>query len=216
MNMYVILSHIFLIIVVRNDEIVMPAEHSGLVKENYLWKVLLRKGASKDGTYYHINDSTYDNELFQLIYGSVVAALSFVHEKTEDQNVCKKVMEGFEKCAVIASNFDMRSNLDMLVLTLCKFTSFYNAQKQNNIVINFGFNKKAQMALRTLFTLIHNHGDNIREGWKNIFDLILVLYSNGLLPKSYVEAEDFIENSGKVILVYEDIPTLPKQDTGKQ
>lgn len=193
----------------------MPAEHSGLVKENYLWKVLLRKGASKDGIYYHVNDKTFDNELYQLIYGSIVAALSFVYEKAEDQSVYKKVIDGFEKCANIASNFSMTKNLDMLVLTLCKFTLFYNAQKQNNIVVKFGMNKKAQMALKTVFSLIHNHGDNVREGWKNIFDLILTLYSNGLLPKSYVEAEDFIEHSGKITLTYEDIPTLPKQDTGK-
>lgn len=193
----------------------MPSEHSGLVKENYLWKVLLRKGTSKDGLYYHVNDKVYDNELYQLIYGSIVAALSFVYEKAEDQNVYKKVLEGFGKCAVIAANFNMTKNLDMLILTLCKFTMFYNAQKQNVIVVKFGSNRKAQLALKTIFSLIHNHGDNIREGWKNIFDIILTLYSNGFLPKSYIEAEDFIEHSGKVILIYEDTPTLPKQDAGK-
>ena len=32
----------------------MPAEQTGLVKENYLWKVLLRKGASKEGVYLHV------------------------------------------------------------------------------------------------------------------------------------------------------------------
>lgn len=192
----------------------MPAEHSGLVKENYLWKVLLKKGASKDGLYFHVNDNKYDNELYQLIYGSIVAALSFVYEKAEDQIVFKKVMDGFEKCAIIASNFNMTDKMDMLILTLCKFTLFYNAQKQSILVVKFGMNKKAQLALRAVFSYVHHHGDNIREGWKNIFDLILTLYSNGLLPKSYVDAEDFIEHSGKVTLVYEDIPTLPKQDAG--
>jgi hypothetical protein len=29
---------------IRNEEIVMPAEHSGLVKENYLWKCALKRG----------------------------------------------------------------------------------------------------------------------------------------------------------------------------
>lgn len=204
-------NHFFL----RNEEIVMPAEHSGVVKDNYLWKVLLRKGSSRDGVYFHINDNTYDKELYQLIYGSIVAALSFVFEKTEEQNIYKKVIEGFDKCAVIASNFYMTENLDMLILTLSKFTLFYNVQKQNGIIIKFGQNKKAQLALKSVFSLIHNHGDNVRDGWKNIFDLILILYSNGLLPKYYIEAEDFIEPSGKIILIYEDIPTLPKQDAGK-
>lgn len=193
----------------------MPSEHSGLVKENYIWKELLKKGASKDGLYFHVNDKTFDYELYQLIYGSIVAALSFVYEKTEDHNIYRKVIEGFEKCARIASNFNMAMNLDMLILTLCKFTLFYNGQKQNNIVVKFGVNRKAQLALKTVFSLIHHHGDNIREGWKNIFDLILTLYINGLLPKSYIEAEDFIEHSCKIVLTYKETPTLPKQDTGK-
>ena len=29
----------FLLVSSRNEEIVMPAEHTGLVKENYIWKV---------------------------------------------------------------------------------------------------------------------------------------------------------------------------------
>ena len=29
---------------IRSEEIVMPAEQTGLVKENYMWKVLLRRG----------------------------------------------------------------------------------------------------------------------------------------------------------------------------
>lgn len=192
----------------------MPAEQTGLVRENYFWKILLRKGASKDGLYIHINCKTYDYELFQLIYGPIVAALSFVFEKSEDQTVYKKVMQGFERCAFIAANFTMTHNLDMLILSICKFTVFYNQQKQNNIVVKFGCNAKAQLALKTVFSLIHHHGDNVREGWKNIFDLILALYSNGLLSKTYIEAEDFIEPSGKINMVYEEAPTMPKQDTG--
>lgn len=66
---------------IKNDEIVMPAEQTGLVRENYLWKVLLRKGASKEGVYLHIPQGTYDSELFKLIYGPVVTALCAVYGK---------------------------------------------------------------------------------------------------------------------------------------
>nr|CAI5834185.1 unnamed protein product [Callosobruchus analis] len=199
---------------IKNDEIVMPAEQTGLIRDNYLWKLLLRKGQSKDGTYVHVGLGTYDRELFQLIYGPFVAALSFVYEKSDDQVVHKKVMRGFESCANIAANFNMTKNLDMLVLSICKFTLFYNQQRQNNLVVQFGANIRAQMALKTVLLLVHQHGSNIREGWKNALDLILALYANGLLSKTYVESEDFIESSGKITLVYEEAPTLPKQDTG--
>lgn len=36
---------------IKTDEIVMPAEHTGIVRENYLWKVLLKRGASSEGRY---------------------------------------------------------------------------------------------------------------------------------------------------------------------
>jgi golgi-specific brefeldin A-resistance guanine nucleotide exchange factor 1 len=51
----------------------MPAEQTGLVKENYLWKVLLRRGESKDGEFMHVFDSTYDKHLFQISWGSTVS-----------------------------------------------------------------------------------------------------------------------------------------------
>jgi len=38
-----LLLFIVLIITCRNEEIVMPAEQVGLVRDNYLWKVKLKK-----------------------------------------------------------------------------------------------------------------------------------------------------------------------------
>lgn len=53
----------------------MPAEQTGLVRENYLWKVLLRRGTFKDGAFHHIFGSGYDKELFQIIWGPIVSNL---------------------------------------------------------------------------------------------------------------------------------------------
>lgn len=192
----------------------MPAEQTGLVRENYLWKVLLRKGSSKDGAYYHVTSGQFDQELFSLIWAPIVAALSFVFDKSEEQLIYKKAMIGFQKCAFISSHFGMTKNLDMLIQTLAKFTNFHNLQRPNNGIIAFGANIKARLALKCVLDLCHQHGDNIREGWKNLFDLVLSLYILGLLPKSYVEAEDFIESSGKIVLVYEEVENLQKQESG--
>ncbi|RZC32907.1 Sec7 domain containing protein [Asbolus verrucosus] len=198
---------------IKNEEIVMPAEQTGLVRENYLWKVLLRKGASKDGHYYHVTSGQFDSELFALIWGPIVAALSFVFDKSEEQLIYKKAMTGFQKCAFISSHFGMSKNLDMLILTLSKFTTFHNLQRPNNGTIAFGANIKARLALKCVTDMCHQHGDNIREGWKNLFDLVLSLYSQNLLPKSYIEAEDFIETSGRIVLIYEEVENSQKQDT---
>ncbi|KAL1494184.1 hypothetical protein ABEB36_009823 [Hypothenemus hampei] len=199
---------------IRTDEIVMPSEHGGLIRENYLWKVLLRKGASKEGEYFHIPPGTYDSELFRLIYGPLVSALSFIYEQCEEDSICKHVINGFEKCAMVAAHFGMSRNFDMLIESLCKFTVFYRQRRQHNITILFGSDFKAQLSLKTIFSLVHLHGDNLRGGWKHILDLILALYSNDLLPKSYIEPEDFIDQSGRIVLTYQETENSQKQDTG--
>ncbi|KAB0793293.1 hypothetical protein PPYR_12913 [Photinus pyralis] len=197
---------------IKSEEIVMPAEHTGLVKENYLWKVLLRRGMSKDGLYIHASGDAFDYDLFALIWGPIVAALSFIFDKSEDPTVYQRAIKGFESCAFISSHFGISTNLDMLILTLCKFTLFNN-QPKNFGGIQFGANLKAQCALKTLFNLIHQHGDYVREGWKNVFDIFLSLYYENMLPKSYMEVEDFIDPNGKITLVCE-IMQSQKQDTG--
>lgn len=50
----------------------MPAEQTGLVRENYAWKVLLRRGEGKDGEFTHVLDPIYDKQLFQITWGSTV------------------------------------------------------------------------------------------------------------------------------------------------
>jgi len=84
----------------RTDEIVMPAEQTGLVKENYLWKVLLRRGASKDGVFIHAPNGLFDHDLFSLIWGPTVAALSYVFDKSNDATVYQKAISGF-RCVVV-------------------------------------------------------------------------------------------------------------------
>jgi brefeldin A-resistance guanine nucleotide exchange factor 1 len=88
----------------RTDEIVMPAEQTGLVKENYLWKVLLRRGASKDGVFIHAPNGLFDHDLFSLIWGPTVAALSFVFDKSNDATIYQKAISGFRCVGVYVYN----------------------------------------------------------------------------------------------------------------
>lgn len=73
----------------------MPAEHKGRVKDNYLWKVLLRRGASSDGIYIKARDGLYDHQLFSLCWGPVVTALSYVFDKAADSAIYYKSIQGF-------------------------------------------------------------------------------------------------------------------------
>ncbi|KAJ9591988.1 hypothetical protein L9F63_001500, partial [Diploptera punctata] len=199
---------------IKTDEIVMPAEQTGLVKENYLWKVLLRRGASKDGIFIHAPNGLFDHDLFSLIWGPTVAALSFVFDKSNDTTIYQKAISGFRKCAMISAHYGMSNDFDNLVISLCKFTTLLNtADSPDNLTVSFGSNPKAQLAAKTVFNLAHRHGDILREGWKNVLDCMLQLYRCKLLPKVMVEAEDFIEPSGRICLMREEAPSQ-KIETG--
>lgn len=73
----------------------MPAEQTGIVKENYLWKVLLRRGVGKDGLYVHAPEGLYDHDLFSLIWSPTNAALGAVFEKSNDPTIYRKAISGF-------------------------------------------------------------------------------------------------------------------------
>lgn len=85
----------------------MPAEQTGLVKENYLWKVLLRRGSSKDGVFIHAPNGLFDHDLFSLIWGPTVAALSFVFDKSNDTTIYQKAISGFRYVVILKAEFFM-------------------------------------------------------------------------------------------------------------
>ncbi len=67
---------------IRNDEIVMPAEHTGLVRESYLWKSMIRRSMTSNEPFLHAPTGSYNNDIFTLIWSQTMAALSFVFEKS--------------------------------------------------------------------------------------------------------------------------------------
>nr|XP_016928857.1 Golgi-specific brefeldin A-resistance guanine nucleotide exchange factor 1 isoform X1 [Drosophila suzukii] len=205
---------------IKNEEIVMPAEQTGLVRENYQWKVLLRRGATYDGHFRYVHDASYDVEIFNIVWGASLSALSFMFDKSTESGY-QKTLAGFSKSAAISAHYNLHSDFDALVLTLCKFTTLLSSVEQhepapaNNEIqqaVNFGLNGKAQAAMRTVFLLVHDYGDCLRESWKHILDLYLQLFRLKLLPKSLIEVEDFCEANGKAMLILE--KPREKQESG--
>lgn len=194
----------------------MPAEQTGLVRENYLWKVLLRRGVSKDGHYHGVYDANYDKELFQIVWGSALSALSYMFDKTFEPSLLEKSQSGFMKCALIASHFNLNEDFDAVILTLCKFSTLLNYTADVHEITTtttFAQNPKAQEALKCVFTLVHEHGDCMREGWKNILEIVITIFRLKLIPKTLMEVEDFCDPSGKVTLRHEK-PQMPKTESG--
>ncbi len=73
----------------------MPDEQTGLVKENYVWSVLLHRGAASEGTFQHVPESSYDHDLFTMTWGPTIAALSYVFDKSLDDMIIQKAIAGF-------------------------------------------------------------------------------------------------------------------------
>uniref|UniRef100_A0A8C2E429 Golgi-specific brefeldin A-resistance guanine nucleotide exchange factor 1 n=1 Tax=Cyprinus carpio TaxID=7962 RepID=A0A8C2E429_CYPCA len=191
---------------IKNEEIVMPDEQTGLVKENYVWSVLLHRGASSEGMFLHVPESSYDRDLFTMTWGPTIAALSYVFDKSLDENIIQKAIAGFRKCAMISAHYGFSDVFDNLIISLCKFTTL-SSESVENLPTVFGSNRKAQVAAKTVFSLAHRHGDILREGWKNIMDSMLQLFRAELLPKSMVEVEDFVDPNEKISLQREETPS---------
>ncbi|XP_078492936.1 Golgi-specific brefeldin A-resistance guanine nucleotide exchange factor 1 [Ciona intestinalis] len=196
---------------IRNDEIVLPDEQTGPIRDRWLWNVFLRRGNSPEGTWLPAGDSDsyhiYDRDLFAMNWGPTVAALSYVFDKSLDENIIQKSIIGFKKCALISAHFSMCNVFDNLIVSLCKFTGLTSSGETPDVTtIMFGSNPKSQLAARTMFHLTHRHGDILREGWRNILDVILPLYRSKLLPAAMVEVEDFVDPTGRVCLLREELP----------
>uniref|UniRef100_A0A671MP54 Golgi-specific brefeldin A-resistance guanine nucleotide exchange factor 1 n=1 Tax=Sinocyclocheilus anshuiensis TaxID=1608454 RepID=A0A671MP54_9TELE len=191
---------------IKNEEIVMPDEQTGLVKENYVWSVLLHRGASSEGIFLHVPESSYDRDLFTMTWGPTIAALSYVFDKSLDDTIIQKAIAGFRKCAMISAHYGFSDVFDNLIISLCKFTTL-SSESVENLPTVFGSNRKAQVAAKTVFSLAHRHGDILREGWKNIMDSMLQLFRAELLPKSLVEVEDFLDPNEKISLQREETPS---------
>ncbi|XP_060096950.1 Golgi-specific brefeldin A-resistance guanine nucleotide exchange factor 1 [Heteronotia binoei] len=191
---------------IKNEEIVMPEEQTGLVKENYVWSVLLHRGATDEGIFLHVPPGSYDHDLFVMTWGPTVAALSYVFDKSLDEAIIQKALSGFRKCAMIAAHYGLSDVFDNLIISLCKFTAL-SSESIENLPTVFGSNPKAHLAAKTVFHLAHRHGNILREGWKNIMEALLQLFRAELLPKTMVEAEDFVDPNGKISLQREETPS---------
>ena len=58
-------------------------------------QVLLRRGQTKDSEYMHVPTGCYDRDLFAIVWGPTVAALSFVFDRSNDDAIIQKAINGF-------------------------------------------------------------------------------------------------------------------------
>ncbi|XP_057840986.1 ARF guanine-nucleotide exchange factor GNOM [Cryptomeria japonica] len=147
------------------------------------WIDLMRK--SEKTPPYIVCDSRpfLDHDMFAIISGPTIAAISVVFDHAEDEDVFHACVDGFLAVAKMSACHHLEDVLDDLVVSLCKFTTLLNPSASvEEPVLAFGDDTKARMATVTVFTIANEYGDYIRTGWRNILDCILRLHKLGLLP----------------------------------
>jgi len=69
----------------RENEIVLPWEQEGPIKEDYMWREMLRKESTSEGVYLQMQDVW--NELFSVLWSPVVTSLSIIFNHTSDERI---------------------------------------------------------------------------------------------------------------------------------
>ncbi|KAF9795917.1 hypothetical protein SFRURICE_007436 [Spodoptera frugiperda] len=204
---------------IKNEEMVMPAERTGAVRDAYLWRVLQRRGAAPHALYKAVPAlHPHHARLFTVACPPTVTALSAAFERSTpptveemDSNRVREsgallALQGLERCAALVARLPPDNiTLDTLLLTLCKFTGLLAPQHANYIAIGvtLGQSSKAQLALRRACAVAARHADCIRDSWRHLLEIVKTLYIGRLLPKCLVEAEDYLAPNGTVSLIRE-------------
>ncbi|CAG5085057.1 Oidioi.mRNA.OKI2018_I69.PAR.g10801.t2.cds [Oikopleura dioica] len=199
---------------IRDNEIVLAEEQKGSLKDDWIWSTIQQRSKLPEGIYIQVpKPQMYDSELFEITWGPTVHALGFAFDRSNDPSIIQRAVAGFRKCAKISAYYGKSDVFDNLIITLCKKTQLSTSAEALEIVsTSLGTNSKARLAARAVFTLSNRHGDIIREGWRNILDLLLPLFRSNLLPEDMAHGEDFVD--GQILLVRDEAKVPQKEGGG--
>ncbi|PKI36794.1 hypothetical protein CRG98_042743 [Punica granatum] len=158
------------------------------------WLDLIDKSKKTDPFIVSDCKAYLDRDMFAIVSGPTVAAISVVFELAEEDDVYQTCINGFLDVAKVSACYHFEDVLDDLVVSLCGFTILLNLSSFDEPVL--GEDMKARMATEAVFTIANRYGDSIRASWRNILDCILRLHKLGLLPAHMAsDAADESEHS---------------------
>ena len=140
----------------------------------------------------------FDYDMFTMIWGPTIAAVSVVFDQAEDESVVQYTVDGFLSIANLASVYHFCDAIDNLVISLCKFVTTLNPKVRGSDVLIE--DSKAMLALVTMFCIVNQYGDCMRGSWRSVIDCILKLHRLHLLPDKVTDMEevrDTIKNATK-------------------
>nr|KAJ3421655.1 guanine nucleotide exchange protein for ADP-robosylation factor [Polyrhizophydium stewartii] len=101
--------------------------------------------------------------MFQLVWMSLLTAISTPLQETEDLSTISVALDGFRSAAYIACIFDMELESKAFISTLGKFTILNNIQEMR---------AKNFEAIKTLLDIAFQQGNSLGESWKVVVQCI--------------------------------------------
>ncbi|KAL8765404.1 MAG: hypothetical protein Q9209_007510 [Squamulea sp. 1 TL-2023] len=186
---------------IRNNEIILPEEHSTARAFDYAWEELLLK--TKDaGDLVLCDTNIFDADMFQATWKPIVATLSYVFMSASEDVVFPRINTGFLQCAQIAARYGVTEALDRIVYCLSSMSTIaldrpwstsLNTKVQrgkdsvmvSELAVKLGGNFRAKLATYVLFhNVVRGNVTEIRTGWKYIVQMWLNLFANSLVSPS--------------------------------
>ena len=151
---------------IKTNEIKIPEEQI-YIDIPTVWRHVLTK-QNLLGNFMVSKSIMYNEDIFTLVWGPLIAALSVVLDTSDADNILERSIDGFNICAKIASYYQLSDVLDNLITSLCKFSSLLALPNTSGALTLLGRNKKSLLTTRAMFNLVAKYPDNINEGWKNV------------------------------------------------
>lgn len=121
---------------IRNSAIKNPEEFpTGDTTAVTFTDLLKRKSVVSD--FVMTTHNEYDRDIFAVIWGPIIAAISVVFDTTseEDEHILKKTLDGFNLCAKISAHYHLSDVFDNLVISLCKFSTLLSPPAENPLAV---------------------------------------------------------------------------------
>lgn len=198
---------------IDTNEIVLPFEQHGVVREKYLWKCILRRSETAYGAYWfaaklncpnaeeiessdghfrrniqekHLSLLVLNEPTFLISWGPILSAITVIFNQVNvHQNVhlTRRIVN--QGFAAGAYLCAKYGHLDDLLLSLCKFTKAFATGPSG-----FLLPPKSQLAAQCLFHLAKEYVNEIRGSWIGIMRIIVDWFIAGYLDDLF-EFDDF-------------------------
>ncbi|KTW27312.1 hypothetical protein T552_02294 [Pneumocystis carinii B80] len=192
---------------IRSNEIIVPNEHNSQLGFEYTWRNLTKLCINKEFRIYNTN--IYDQYIFEITWKPIISSFTYAFISSTDDNVLYYVVNGFNHCAKIASQYKISEVIDYIISCLLKVMPIDDNELKNistNLLINidgndiyvnsfsikFGENFKAKLAATVLFRISNGNESLILEGWKEIFKLLFIFFINHLLSPSFTQIQNYV------------------------